>query len=214
MGTGSRIDLEVRSIELELAVTPADELSALVLGEANLVRAEFERLRRVGRIEDELDHLPVGFVQIVPVVEEIPEPILEIELALSLVDGDVRIRRGLEPKPRNVVLEVALVEASGTVRIVGEIDIGSGASGGKIGGCKALGDDRIVGHAAPGVSTQMDVRVAENPVDRGGEIALALLVAKAILIAQHGDGCIRIGQLLQHGVDCLGRGRNGNGRQR
>ena len=62
-----------------LAVADGDRLAA-------------ERLARVGRVEDELDHLPVALVRVVPVVEDVEEPVLERELArIAGIGGDVGV---------------------------------------------------------------------------------------------------------------------------
>ena len=51
-----------------------------------------ERLARVVGIEDELDVLPVAFVGVVPVVEDVIEPVLQGDLTrVAGVGGDVRI---------------------------------------------------------------------------------------------------------------------------
>ena len=67
--------------ELELVVAPVRPLGALVLAVADDRRPPLERLLGVGRVEDELDHLPVALVRVVPVVEDVVEPVLERELA-------------------------------------------------------------------------------------------------------------------------------------
>src|SRR5215216_2341297 len=83
--------------ELQLVVAPVGLLGALVLAVADLDRLGPERLLGGGRVEDELDHLPVALVQVVPVVEDVEEPVLQRERARMLwVGHDVRVyRRGL-----------------------------------------------------------------------------------------------------------------------
>jgi hypothetical protein len=77
---------------LELVVIPAGALGALVLAVADLDRGVLQRLRRACRVEDELDHFPVAFVEVVPVVEDVEEPVLKRELAgMPWVRHDVRI---------------------------------------------------------------------------------------------------------------------------
>ena len=70
----------VDDLEL-LVVVPGSPLGALVRAVPDLDRLLVERLLRVGRVEDELDHLPVALVGVVEVVEGVEEPVLQRELA-------------------------------------------------------------------------------------------------------------------------------------
>ena len=67
--------------EFELVISPVRLLGALVLAVADDRRLPAEGLLRIGRVEDELDHFPVAFVRVIPVVEDVVEPVLERELA-------------------------------------------------------------------------------------------------------------------------------------
>ena len=116
---------------LELVVVPGCALGALVLAVADLDRRPLERLRGRRGVEDELDHLPVALVQVVPVVEDVEEPVLERELSrVAGLGRDVRVdgrrrARGDPALPAQVVaariervpreVEVVLVQASGEV---------------------------------------------------------------------------------------------------
>ena len=60
--------------EVELLVVPGRTLGPLVRAVPHLDRFLVERVRRVGRLEDELDHLPVALVRVVEVVERVKEP--------------------------------------------------------------------------------------------------------------------------------------------
>ena len=66
--------------DLELVVAPGGLLAALVLAEPDQRGLAGERLARVARVEDELDHLPVALVQVVPVVVCVEEPVLQRQL--------------------------------------------------------------------------------------------------------------------------------------
>ena len=68
----------VRAVDaLELLVVPGRLLGALVLAVADLDGRPLQRLRRARGVEDQLDHLPVALVQVVPVVEDVEQPVLE-----------------------------------------------------------------------------------------------------------------------------------------
>ena len=78
--------------ELELVLAPGRALRALVLAVADGLGSPCERLPRVGGVEEELDVLPVALVRVVPVVEDVVEPVLERELpGMTGVGGDVRV---------------------------------------------------------------------------------------------------------------------------
>ena len=89
--TRARVDDRVFATPFELLFVPGRALGALVLRVADELRRPAQRLLRRRRVEDELDHLPVTLVLVVPVVERVVEPVLECELAPFL--GDVRVRR-------------------------------------------------------------------------------------------------------------------------
>ena len=121
---GGRVDDRMRAVDdLELvAIVPVGPLGALVLAVADLRRLDVERLGGVLGVEDELDHLPVALVQVVPVVEGVEDPVLERELAGEAgVGGDVRVHRRL------LVLGDAacpeLVVAAGVERVAGEVEV-------------------------------------------------------------------------------------------
>ena len=83
VGAGRRIHDGPLVHELELLVAPGGALRALVRAVPDLDRLGGERGPRVGRVEDELDHLPVALVRVVEVVEGVEEPVLQGELARS-----------------------------------------------------------------------------------------------------------------------------------
>ena len=78
--------------EVELVVAPARLLRSLVLAVADLGRSLRERIARGCRVEVELDHLPVAFVQVVPVVVDVEEPVLQGELPRVARDRSRRAR--------------------------------------------------------------------------------------------------------------------------
>jgi hypothetical protein len=64
-----------------------------VLAEADERGLLPKRLRRGPGVEVELDHLPIAFVLVVEVVEDVEEPVLECELSgVRRVRNDARIR--------------------------------------------------------------------------------------------------------------------------
>ena len=130
---GGRMHDGMRAVDaLELVVVPRRPLGALVLAVADLDGRPVQRLRRARGVEDQLDHLPVALVQVVPVVEDVEQPVLERELAgVSGIGRDVRVdgRRVSHrqpPLPVEVVaarvervpreVEVVLVEAPREIR--------------------------------------------------------------------------------------------------
>ena len=100
--------------ELELLVrlsSPLRALGAFVLAVADLGGGTAESVGRRPRVEDELDHLPVALVRVVPVVEDVVEPVLESELArVTGIRGHVRVDRRLRP-PRETLTPAFVVAA-------------------------------------------------------------------------------------------------------
>jgi hypothetical protein len=89
MRSERRVDDRMRPVdERQLRVAPVRPLAACVLAVPHLVRLRLQRLRGSGGVEVELDHLPVALVGVVPVVEDVEEPVLEDELARVVRIGD------------------------------------------------------------------------------------------------------------------------------
>ena len=108
VAAGGRVDDRVRPVdELELLVAPVGLLGALVRAVADRGRLLVQRLGGIGRVEVELDHLPVAFVRVVEVVEDVEEPVLERELARM---GGVGRRRARRRSAASVGEEMALPE--------------------------------------------------------------------------------------------------------
>ena len=146
--------------QLELVVAPGGPLRALVLTVANLDRRLPHRLGRRRGVENELDHLPVTLVQVVPVVEDVEEPVLERELPRAPGLGrDVRVDgRGLTPDELALPAEVVaarLERAPGEVEVVLEEALRE-----VIRGRTDLDQVALVPRAA-----QRDGRLAEEQVD-------------------------------------------------
>ena len=156
---GRRIDDRVVADAIELRIVPGGALGALVLAVAGLGRLLLQRLGRGGRVEVELDHLPVAFVRVVPVVEDVVEPVLQRELAGPRGLGrDVRVDGRLRAL-RDAVRPV-LVVAAGVERVAGEVEVVLVARGGEIVGRRRDLDEV----AAPG-PPQRDGRLVEQDLD-------------------------------------------------
>ncbi len=108
--------------DLELVVAPVRPLRALVLAVPDLYRPPLERLGSARGIEDELDHLPVALVRVVPVVERVVEPVLERELPRPApLRGHVRVDR--RQRCLGQTARPALVVAPRVERIAREVEV-------------------------------------------------------------------------------------------
>ena len=154
--------------ELELVVAPRRLLGPLVLAVADGHRLARERLTRVVGVEEELDVLPVALVGVVPVVEDVVEPVLQGELArVAGVGGDVRIdgrRRAFGDALRPLLVAAARVE-----RVPGEVEVVLVEPGEIVRGRADL--DQIGGIPW---STQRDRRLVEEGVDVDRLVRLAV----------------------------------------
>ena len=186
---GGRVDDRVRAVDdLELVIAPARTLGALVRAVPDLGRLVLrERRRGIGRVEDELDHLPVALVGVVEVVEGVEEPVLQRELArLGGVGGDVRVDRGLvagrqPPRP-------SLVVAAGVERVAREVEVVLVEPGDVLRRRPDLHEVGRVPRAA-----QCDGRLAEDAVDVH---RLVRLPGPALLGLLHeaDDGGVAVGE--------------------
>src|SRR3989304_7823253 len=101
---------------------PGGSLAPFVLAVPDLDGVARQRLARVIGVEDELDHLPVALVRVVPVVERVVEPVLERELARVI--GVVRnVRIGGRLLPLRQAPRPLLVAASRVERTPGEVEV-------------------------------------------------------------------------------------------
>ena len=162
-----------------------------------------KRLTRVGRVEEDLDVLPVAFVGVVPVVEDVVEPVLQSEPArVGGIGGDVRIdgrrcalREALRP-PLVVAprvegvpgeVEVVFEEVAGHIlRCGGDLDQVSGAprpaeSNGLLAE-QQVDVDRLVRLAVPAVLSLRD-----KPHHRGIALGKRPLVGEVSRRARHRD---------------------------
>ena len=183
MRTGRRVHDRMRAVdELELVVAPRRLLGPLVLAVADGHRLARERLTRVVGIEDELDVLPVALVGVVPVVEDVVEPVLQGELPrVGGVGGDVRIdgrRRALGHALRPPLVVAARVE-----RVPGEVEVVLVEPGEIIRGRTDL--DQIGGIPR---STQRDRRLIEERVDVDRLVRLAVPAVLSLLDEPHHRG--------------------------
>ena len=203
MRPGGRVDDRVGALALELVVVPARPLAAVVLGVADPDRLLVQRLGGRGRVEDELDHLPVALVQVVELVEVVEEPVLEGELSRRVRLGhDVRVGDG------GVTLAerdgVAGVGAPGIEGAPGVVEAPLGALAEEVGGGRRR-RPRVVRRSA-----QHDVPAPEDDLDRRGDVLLAAGVARRVLLLLD----------LQEGGEALGqpllvrRRGTGGGRER
>ena len=175
MRPGGRVDDRVGAIALELVVVPARPLAAVVLGVADPDRLLVQRLGGRGRVEDELDHLPVALVQVVELVEVVEEPVLEGELSRRVRLGhDVRVGDG------GVTLAerdgVAGVGAPGIEGAPGVVEAPLGALAEEVGGGRRR-RPRVVRRSA-----QHDVPAPQDDLDRRGDVLLAAGVARRVLL--------------------------------
>ena len=178
------IDHRMRTADApQLRVTPHRPLCSLVLGVADLCRILRERLLGSGRIEVELDHLPVAFVRVVEVVEDVEEPVLQRELVRKgalFRDVGIDRRRGA---PRDPPLP-ELVAAAGVEGIAGKVEVVPGEAGAEVGAGRpdlheivrrprtakrdgVLSEERAHVDRAVGLAGPADVLLLDELDDRG-----------------------------------------------
>src|SRR5690348_5076885 len=81
-----------------------------------------QRGLRIGRVEVELDHLPVALVRVVEVVEGVEEPELERDLPrIDGIGGDVRVDGRLRSRRDPAV--PLLVTAPRIERVAGKVEV-------------------------------------------------------------------------------------------
>jgi hypothetical protein len=188
MRSGRRVHHRMRGAEaLELAVLPVGPLRALVLAVADLDRGTLQRLRGGRRVEDELDHLPVALVQVVPVVEDVEEPVLQRELVGEsglLRDMCVRHRAAPGCQPPFPIE----IRATGIERTTGKVEVVVVQARRQI--LRRRPDlDEVV--AAPR-SSQRDRRLAEQQVDVDRQVRLARGARRVLDEPQ--DGGVALGK--------------------
>ena len=175
------VDDRVRPVdELELLVAPVRPLGALVRAVADRGRLRVQRLGGIGRVEVELDHLPVAFVRVVEVVEDVEEPVLEGELArMRGVGRDVRVD-GRRPAARGEMALPVLVVAARAERAAREVEVVLEAVDQVL---RARADLHQVGRV-PGPA-QRDGRLAEQQVDVERDVRLSGAALHGLLDEAH-----------------------------
>ena len=178
----------VRAVDaLELRVVPGSPLRALVLAVPDLDRRRLQCGRGRRGVEDELDHLPVAFMEVVPVVEDVEEPVLERELArVSGVGDDVRVCRG-RPLGPEVLLPVQVV-ATRMEGVAGEVQVIAVQAVAEV-----LGLRRDLDEIVPPWPSQRHRRLAEEQVDVDRDVAQTGAAALVPPNEAH-DGCVARGE--------------------
>ena len=187
--------------ELQLVGLPVRLLGPFVLAVADLRRLAAERLARVVGVEDELDHLPVAFVQVVPVVEGVEEPVLEREpVRVVGIRHDVRVHGRLVPlgdAPRPAFVIAARLE-----RVTGKVEVVLVAPAEQV--LRGRPDlDQVGGVPRP---TERNSRLVEERVDVHRLIGLAR-AALLLLLDEPDHRRVTLGQRsLLSGARCTSRG--------
>ena len=195
MGARTRVHDRMPVALLELVVVPGRALGPLVLRVADQRRRPAERLLRSRGVEDELDHLPVALVLVVPLVERVVEPVLEREL--PLLPDDVRVGRGR--LARRDPVEPLLVAAAGVERVSGEVEPVVAVLPVQVGGRRRLLHDRAVR------PEQHDIGLPEHRLHRHGPVRLTGARARLVLL-EPDDRRVLLGEFLLSAV-CGGRPR-------
>ena len=169
MRTGRDIHHRVGAVDtLELVVFPTGPLCTFVLAVADLHGRPLQRLRRGRCVEEKLDHFPVAFVEVVPVVEGVEQPVLERQLlGTGGIDGDVRVDGGLRRGGDRA--GPPLVAAAGAERVAGKIEV---VSVEPLPDLRRRRPDRDQVRAIPGAA-QGDSVCAEENVDVERPVRLA-----------------------------------------
>jgi hypothetical protein len=177
------VDDRVRPDALELRVVPRGPFRALVLAVADLERRPVQRLLHRRRGENELDHLPVALVQVVPVVEDVEEPVLEREPAR--VRGIARHMRvgGEPPFGAEVPLPVQVV-AAGLERVAREVEVVAPEPA-----AESLGGRPDLDEVVPPGPAERNRRLAEEEVDVDRDVVHRRTAALAAGDEAH-DGCV------------------------
>jgi hypothetical protein len=171
---------------LQLLVTPLRALCALVLAEAQERGLQMKRLRRRCRVEVELDHLPVAFVLVVEVVEDVEEPVLQRKLVrIGTLGDDACI--GRRRVPLVDPLRPVVIGAAGGDRRAGEVQVIVEQSPREIRpGRRDLDDVRLVPRPA-----ERDVGAAEHEIHVRGHVRLPV-TARLLLLDEPHHRCIAI----------------------
>ena len=151
-----------------------------MLREGDLDRLLPERLFNAVCIEEELDHLPVPFMQVVEVIEVIEEPILQRDTGLPVCGGNRGVDHGL-PIPHHR-FEVRFIVAAGSTRFAGEVSREFVGEGEEVGILDRAGHRLLLRPL-----TQDNVVIGEDHVDGRWQVRLSICVAGEILALQDDD---------------------------
>ena len=193
--------------ELELLVTPVGLLGALVRAVADRRRLRLQRFGGIGRVEVELDHLPVAFVRVVEVVEDVEEPVLEGDLArMAGFGGHVRVDGRRASASQEMALPV-LVVAAGTERAARVVEVVLETVDQVL---RARADLHQVGRV-PGPA-QRDGRLAEQQVDVERDVRLSGAALHRLLDEAHDRAVLLRERVLVSGRSAGAGGRDQSGR--
>ena len=155
----------------------------------HLDRLRLERRTCIGRVEQELDHLPVALVRVVEVVEGIEEPVLERQLSgEAVLADDVRVHDRLAASSQ--ALRPAVVVAAGIERIAREVEVVLEALHQIVRGRRDLHEVGDVPRAA-----QRDGLLAQQEVDVRRDERLAV-AADVLLLDEPNDRRVALGERL------------------
>ena len=187
MRSRTRVDGDVSAFGVQLGIRPHRDLGSLVLCERHACRSLRKRRFRVRRVEQQLDHLPVAFMLVVPVVEYPEEPVLQHhDAGVVGVGRDPGIdRRG---SSRCDAVEPLLVRAPGIERIAGKIEVPAFALARQIG--RRRGCDRL-----PARPSQDHVRTTEHGADARRQVGLPRS-ARRRLSPHDDDGRVHLGETI------------------
>ncbi len=203
MRTGGGIDERMGvALEADLVVSPFAELTVAVLGVPDAIGAGLQGFLDAGNVVPEnLDHLPVGLVGVVPVVEVPVEPVLEGQTLPLLIEDDARVCCGLQSELRDARSFIGFVGASRATRITREIEVGVRSV------CRQFdGIGAPVEHLVRRGVADQDPVVVQHDVDGEREVRLATLRrnrTRVLLSADVGDRNVHVDQLLRGGRRCL-----------
>ena len=93
------VDDRAGPLALQLRGVPIGGLTPTVLREGNLDWLLTKGLLDAVRVEEELDHLPVTFMQVVEVIEVIEEPVLQRDTGLARLRWRSRRRSRAADRP-------------------------------------------------------------------------------------------------------------------
>ena len=185
---------------LEFLVGPIDTLAEVVLGVPGAHRVGSQSFFDRADIEEELDALPVSFVQVVPVVVVEEEPVLQRELVWLVVLGGhvgVHDRRLPFGEPLKVLLE----DTTRVQRVTWEVQEEAFPQPEHVIGAGAVHHHGVLRSDL----AQEHLRVVEQGLGRHGGVLLTVAAALAFLILHHDDRCITLRQLVDRVF--LGDGR-------